>query len=130
MVRKILFPTLTVPQFDVVSDADKRNMVFQSGSFAQSFIQEQSPLAVQLHLAGQSKTYSLEYHSLIRRSGPGRDRKGYLLKILLGVQTEYAVGAEDKVEIAAVLIDINLTSQFGRDEDSAFAVDNVLVFAC
>jgi hypothetical protein len=105
-------------------------MVFQSRPFAQSFIQKQSALAVQLHLAGQSKADSLERYSLIRGGSAGCNCKSYLLEILFGVQTKYAVGAEDKIEIAAVLIGINLTSQLARDEDSALVIDNVKIFAC
>ena len=114
----------------MVSDPNECNLILQPCPFAQSFIQEQSSLAVQLHLAGQRKAYSLERHRLIRRRGLGRNRKDYPLEIFLRVQTEYAVCAEDKIKIAAMLIDIDLVPQLVRDEDSAFGIDYVLVLAC
>ena len=112
----------------MVSDTDKCNMVFQPRPLSQSFIQKQSALAVQLHLTGQSKADSLERYGLIRGGSAGCNRKSYLLEILFGVQTKYAVGAEDKIEVAAVLLGINLTSELIRDEDSAFGIDYVFIF--
>jgi hypothetical protein len=91
-----------VPKFDVVSHTDQRNLVLQTGPFSQSFIEQQSSLAVQLDFACQSEADSLEGHRLVRRRRSGRNRKGDLLEILLRIQAKYSVGAEDEVEIAAV----------------------------
>jgi hypothetical protein len=80
---------------------------------SQSFIEQQSSLAVQLDFAGQSEAYSLEGHRFVGCRCSRRYGQGDLLEILLRVKAEYAVGAKNEIEVAAVLIGVDLTPEFG-----------------
>ncbi len=130
MVGEVLLPVPAVPEFDMVPDTDQRDVVFQSSSFAEPFIEQESALGVQLDSAGQGEAQSFERHGLIRGGGLGCNGKGYALKVFFGIKTKYAVGTEHNIEIVAVFFRVNLAAELVRNEDPAFAVEYVLVFAC
>jgi len=114
----------------VVSDADERNSVFEAGSFPELLIEQESSLFVEFDIASQSKAYSLKGDSFIRSRGiwcGGRDES---LEIFSRIEAKYAVCPKDEVEIAAMLLGIDLVPQFVGNQDSALIVDNVFVFAC
>jgi hypothetical protein len=114
----------------MVSDAYHGNLLFQTGPCPELFVQEQPTLPVQLNFAGQRKTDTLESDGLVRSGRRRTYGERYLLEALLRIKAQYAVGAEDEVEIAPVLVSVDLASKLVRDEDSPLIIDNVLVFAC
>ena len=130
MVCKVLFPIFGVPQLDMVSGSYERNALIQFCAPAQFFVQQEPSLAVEFDFAGQGKADSLECYRFVRGSILGDRDKGDLLEVFLRVQAEDAVCAEDKIEITAVFVGVDLIPEFVGDEHSAFAIDDVFVFAC
>jgi hypothetical protein len=130
MTAEILFPTVIVPYFDMVPDTHERDLILKPRSVPKPFVQQQPPLAIKLNLTAQRKTHPLERYRFIGGRRSGCHGKNDLLVILFGIKTKDPVRAKYQIEIAAMLLTVDLIAKLVGDEDPAFAIDYVLIFAC